>query len=240
MPNVNNDIYQTLGDRWYDASDDPVALLRAESRLRSPWILERLKPGSRVLDVGCGAGFLTNFLSEHGFDVTGVDLADKALAVAADRDTTRKVKYQVGNAYELPFEKESFDAVCSMDVLEHVEDPARVIAEAARVLKPGGQFFFYTFNRTWLAYLLAVKGIEIVVRNTPKHMHVYHLLLKPSEVEAFCGRAGMQVRGYQGVGPVVLSKAFAKLLFTGRVPADFRFHFVKSLQVGYLGEAIKA
>ena len=70
MATVNNDIYQTLGDRWYDACDDPVALLRAESRLRGPWILERLNPGSTVLDVGCGAGFLTNFLSEKGFSVT--------------------------------------------------------------------------------------------------------------------------------------------------------------------------
>lgn len=239
MASVNNDIYHTLGDRWYDASDDPVALLRAESKLRGPWIAERTPPASRVLDIGCGAGFLTNYLSELGHDVTGLDLAENALAVAAARDVTKRVTYQTGNAYALPFTDGAFDVVCSMDMLEHVDDPGKVIAEAARVLRPGGKFFFYTFNRTWISYLLAVKGIEWVVRNTPKHLHVYHLLLKPSEVAAFCRRERLDVKGFQGVAPVVWSKAFGELLFTGRVPPDFRFHFVKSLSVGYLGEATK-
>lgn len=65
---VNNDIYHALGERWYKAQDDPVALLRAESRLRSPWVAEQLHARFagrklRVLDVGCGGGFLTNYLA---------------------------------------------------------------------------------------------------------------------------------------------------------------------------------
>jgi hypothetical protein len=66
-PEVNNDIYHELGERWYNAQDDPIALLRAESRLRNPWIAEELRArfagrALRILDVGCGSGFLSNNL----------------------------------------------------------------------------------------------------------------------------------------------------------------------------------
>ena len=75
---VNNDIYSALGARWYDADDDPVALLRAESRLRNPWVGRRIDDtfGERrcaVLDIGCGAGFLSNSLAAAGHRVTGLD-----------------------------------------------------------------------------------------------------------------------------------------------------------------------
>src|SRR5690242_15216235 len=90
---VNNDLYHVLGDRWYTAHDHPIALLRAESKLRNPWIdreiRERLGTSpAKILDVGCGAGFLSNFLGEKGHQVTGVDLSQESLSVARGRDTT--------------------------------------------------------------------------------------------------------------------------------------------------------
>lgn len=242
MPAINNEIYSELGERWYDADDDPVALLRAESRLRNPWVRERLREQGtpcRVLDVGCGAGFLTNYLQAEGFNTVGVDTAESALRLAAARDTTRSVKYVKADIRALPFEDQSFDAVCAMDVLEHVEPPEVVVAEAARVLRPGGTFFFHTFNRTFLSYLLAVKGVEWAVRNTPPHLHLYRLFIKPQELGAMCVKHGLAVTQFKGVAPVVFSGAFGKLLVTGRVPPDFRFRFVRSLQTGYLGEARK-
>jgi 2-polyprenyl-6-hydroxyphenyl methylase/3-demethylubiquinone-9 3-methyltransferase len=68
LPKVNNDIYHDLGERWYNAQDDPVALLRAESRLRNPWIAEELRVrfsgrALRIFDIGCGGGFLSNYLA---------------------------------------------------------------------------------------------------------------------------------------------------------------------------------
>src|SRR5580704_14840772 len=140
---VNNEIYAALGDLWYTAEDAPVALLRAESRLLNPWVAAEVtaKLGERrcrILDVGCGAGFLANHLGALGHDVTGLDASDDALAVAARHDPRHTVRYQKGDALELPFEDASFDVVCAMDFLEHVEDPEQAIAEAARVLKPSG------------------------------------------------------------------------------------------------------
>jgi 2-polyprenyl-6-hydroxyphenyl methylase/3-demethylubiquinone-9 3-methyltransferase len=245
---VNNSFYDGLGDRWYSAYDDPVALLRAESACRAPWVAGEIRKRfgehgegrpARVLDVGCGAGFLTNELARQGHRVTGVDAAPGTLATAERHDTTRSVRYTVADALRLPFDDGSFDVVCAMDFLEHVEQPAAVIAEVARVLAPGGQFFFHTFNRNVLAWLIVIKGVEWFVKNTPRDMHVLRLFLTPREVSAMCEENRLKVQVVRGLRPVVFSTAFLRLLLTRVVPPDFRFRFVRSTLISYTGVAFK-
>lgn len=240
---VNNDIYSTLGDRWYEADDDPVALLRAESRLRNPWVLARVRRSFgdarvRVLDIGCGGGFLSNYLAGAGHEVTGVDQAADALSVAARHDATRTARYEQADALRLPYANGSFDVVCAMDFLEHVEEPERAIAEAARVLSAGGLFFFHTFDRSLLAWLVVIKGVEWCVRNTPKDMHVLRLFLKPSEVVAMCERHGLSDVELRGARPV-LDAELLKMLFTGKVSKDFSFTFSTSTRIAYSGCATR-
>jgi 2-polyprenyl-6-hydroxyphenyl methylase/3-demethylubiquinone-9 3-methyltransferase len=240
---VNNAIYDTLGDRWYAADDDPVALLRAESRLRNPWVAEHVArsigPAARVLDIGCGGGFLANALAREGHVVTGVDASAESLEVARRHDATKTVRYDLGDALALPYGDAAFDVVCAMDFLEHVEQPARVVAEAARVLRPGGLFFFHTFNRNALAWLVVIKGVEWFVRNTPPDMHVLRLFVKPDELRAMCGANGLAVRELHGSAPVVWSRAFWKMLATRTVPPEFRFTFTGSPVIAYTGVADK-
>jgi 2-polyprenyl-6-hydroxyphenyl methylase/3-demethylubiquinone-9 3-methyltransferase len=238
---VNNDIYEALGERWYAADDDPVALLRAESRLRNPWLVARLRErsgqGARVLDVGCGAGFSSNYLAREGFDVSGLDASPESLAVAARHDETRSVRYQLGDALSLPHADASFDAVCAMDFLEHVEDPGAVIAECSRVLRPGGLFFFHTFNRNPLAWLVVIKGVEWFVKNTPRDMHVLRLFIRPDELRALCRDRRLDVTELRGSKPVIFAASFWRMLATGAVPRDFRFEFSKSTLLAYTGYA---
>lgn len=240
---VNNAVYEELGGRWYDADDDPVALLRAESRLRNPWVLSEISralgpPPSRVLDVGCGAGFLSNALAAAGHRVTGLDAAAGALEIARQRDETSSVRYDRGDARALPYEDGAFDVVCAMDFLEHVEEPARVVGEIGRVLAPGGLFFFHTFNRNWLAWLVVIKGVEWFVRNTPDDLHVLRLFLKPAEVAAMCAAHGMDVVRTRGSRPEV-GAALAKMLATRAVPRDLRFTFTRSTLIAFTGFARK-
>jgi 2-polyprenyl-6-hydroxyphenyl methylase / 3-demethylubiquinone-9 3-methyltransferase len=238
---VNNAIYDELGERWYAANDDPVALLRAESRLRNPWVAENILrergAEARVLDVGCGAGFLSNHLARLGFDVTGVDASPGSLDVATRHDVSGKARYVLGDALALPFPSASFDVVCAMDFLEHVEEPAAVVAEIARVLKPGGLFFFHTFNRNPVAWLVIIKGVEWFVKNTPKHMHVLRLFIKPSELARMCLQHGLRVAQLHGSEPVVFSWAFWRMLLTRVVPTNFRFRFSRSTLLAYTGYA---
>jgi 2-polyprenyl-6-hydroxyphenyl methylase/3-demethylubiquinone-9 3-methyltransferase len=190
-----------------------------------------------VLDVGCGAGFLSNHLAARGFEVVGIDASQSSIDVAARQDATRTARYVLGDALRLPFDDQSFDAVCAMDFLEHVDQPGQVIAEASRVLKPGGTFFFHTFNRNPLAWLVIIKGVEWFVRNTPKDMHVLRLFIKPSELRALCAQHGMQISALHGSEPVVFSRAFWRMLLTGVVPDDFRFRFSNSTLLAYTGYA---
>ena len=241
---VNNEFYASLGERWYSAMDDPVALLRAEAAARNPWIVQELRQEfrtrrARVLDIGCGAGFLSNELARAGFQVDGLDRSPETLEVARRHDPTGTVRYDRGDAGLLPYPGGSFDAVCAMDFLEHVEDPARIVSEASRVLSPGGLFFFHTFNRNPLAWLFAAKGLEWFVRNTPRNMHVYRLFIRPEELRSMCADSGLRTVRSLGLRPKLVSSAFLRLLLTGAPPPDFKFVIGGPRLIGYMGYARK-
>ena len=240
---INNDFYDTLGTDWLHRLDHPIALLRAENAVRAPWIANELKTrlegNISFLDVGCGAGFLTNYLAKEQTSVTGIDLSVSSLEIAKQNDATKKVNYLVANAYSLPFESSRFDAVSALDILEHVEEPGRLIQEASRVLKPGGLFFFHTFNRNLLSYLLVIKGVDWFIRNAPKNMHVYPLFIKPQELEKTLATNQLKSFSWRGLAPEIFKASSLKMLFTRKVPSDFSFRFCKSLKVGYCGIARK-
>lgn len=239
---VNNELYHQLGERWYKAQDDPVALLRAERRLLVPWvekIIAERKNSPKILDVACGAGLFSNPLSNSGYQVTAFDISIESLKIAKLYDKSKKVNYLIADAYQFPFPDDSFDIVCAMDFLEHVDKPANVISEIARVLRPGGLFFFSTFNQNWLAWLIIIKGVEWFVKNTPANLHVLDLFIKPSELEKIFTTNNLSVEKFFGIRPCFFTKAFLKMLFTGKVTDDFTFTFAKSLMLGYGGLVIK-
>jgi 2-polyprenyl-6-hydroxyphenyl methylase/3-demethylubiquinone-9 3-methyltransferase len=237
MKTINNDFYETLGDKWLTASDHPIALLRAENRLRNPWIASKLPSSSKVLDMGCGAGFLTQELSNLGHEVTGVDLSEESLKIARQLDT--KGTYILADVTKVPLPAESFDAVCAMDLLEHVENPKAVVQEASRLLKPGGLFFFHTFNRTFLSWLVVIKGVEWCVKNAPPDMHILRLFIKPEELQKMCTEHGLQTEEIRGLMVKFSSKAFWQMVFRRIVPEDLEFIFTESLKTGYSGFARK-
>ena len=236
---INNEFYDHLDEGWYSACDHPIALLRAENAVRIPWIIKKIGPKPlSVLDIGCGAGLLTNALAKHGHSVTGIDLSEKSLETARRHDATGLVRYEKANAYSLPFPDASFDAACAMDVLEHVEEPQMLIAEASRVLKENGIFFFHTFNRNLLSYLLIIKGVEWCVPNTPKNMHVYPLFIKPAELAHLCSDYALRVQEMVGLRPAFTAPLF-QMVFTRKIPPALAFRFSKSLATGYCGLAQK-
>jgi 2-polyprenyl-6-hydroxyphenyl methylase / 3-demethylubiquinone-9 3-methyltransferase len=233
---VDNSWYADLGSRWYDADDTPIALLRAEARHRNPWLAALLGEPRDVLDLGCGGGLLANYLAERGHRVTGIDTTAENLAVAWAHDHTGTVRYERGDACALPYPDASFDVVCAMDLLEHVEQPQQLIGEAARVLRPGGLLCFHTFNRSWLANLIVIKGVELFVANAPKDMHVLRLFRTPAEVAAMCRAAGLEITELHGSRPRFTWPLW-RMLATGRVGEDFAFTWTRSLALGYTGIA---
>jgi 2-polyprenyl-6-hydroxyphenyl methylase / 3-demethylubiquinone-9 3-methyltransferase len=240
---INNAFYEGLGEAWYEDELHPIALLRLENAARNPWIIEkihRLRGSScDVLDIGCGAGFLTNALAKNGHRVTGIDLSAKSLDVASKRDTSKTVRYMQLDAFALPFGEQSFDVICAMDFLEHVEMPAQIIRTASFLLRPNGLFFFHTFNRNYLSWLIVIKGVEWCVPNTPSNMHLYSYFIKPSELKHWCEDFELKVKEMRGLMPKITSMPFWKSLMQRKVDNRLQFRFCSSLKTGYLGFAQK-
>lgn len=243
-PQVDNTIYESYGDKWYTADDDPIALLRQESKTKTPWVISKIQkyfPQSQqvsILDVGCGGGFLANVLAEHKYRVTGLDASPESLRVAKAHDGTGTVNYIEGDAYEMPFPDQSFEVITAMDFLEHVDQPEKVVAEISRLLKPGGVFIFHTFNRNFLAYIVIIKFVEWFVKNTPKNLHVLHLFIKPKELKKMCETQGLHTQGFIGLKPI-FSTIPLKNYFSGVVPKSLRFELTKNLWLSYMGYAQK-
>ena len=162
---------------------------------------ESFKPlaGKRVADIGCGAGLLAEPLARLGATVTAIDAAPENIAVAAAHaaDQGLSIDYRCGGVEALA--GESFDMVTSMEVIEHVADPAPFVAGLAELLQPGGLMILSTPNRTPQSKL-ALIGLGEGLGLIPKGTHDWRKFLRPEELAAFIEVAGLQVIDRAGLG----------------------------------------
>lgn len=196
------DKFGALATRWWDP-DGPQKPLHALNPVRLQYVAARLPlAGKRVLDVGCGGGLLSEALAAAGAQVTAIDLAPELLKVARlhKLESGVEVDYRQVAVETLADEApESFDAITCMEMLEHVPDPGAVIEACARLLKPGGQLFLSTLNRTPAAFALAVVGAEYIAKLLAKGTHRYADFIKPSELAAWVRRSGLQMSDVSGM-----------------------------------------
>jgi 2-polyprenyl-6-hydroxyphenyl methylase / 3-demethylubiquinone-9 3-methyltransferase len=199
---VELDKFNALANRWWDP-EGPQKPLHVLNPARLNYIRERTTlRGARVLDVGCGAGLLSEALAREGANVTAIDLAPDLIRIAKLHrlESGVEVDYRLtaveALADELPA---SFDAIACMEMLEHVPDPAAVIAACATLLKPGGRLFLSTLNRTPAAFALAIVGAEYVARMLPKGTHQYRDFIKPSELAAWLRAAQFELEDVSGL-----------------------------------------
>ena len=149
-------IYDRVADQWWS---DEVRWVRTLKNLvpgRLKWFDRHFEwLGKDVLDLGCAGGFMAEAMAERGAGVIGIDPAAEAVAAARRHASAMSltIRYDVGVGEALPYDAARFDAVVCVDVLEHVSDLSRVLAEVARVLRPGGLFLFDTINRNPIARL---------------------------------------------------------------------------------------
>ncbi len=204
--------FEALASRWWDLEGE-FKPLHEINPLRTNYIdLQVNLAGKTVLDVGCGGGILAEAMAQRGAEVTGIDMGEANLNIAKLHalESAVQVKYQHISVEELAAQApESFDVVTCLEMLEHVPDPASIIAACARLVKPGGKLVFSTINRNPKAYLFAVLGAEYLLRLVPTGTHDYHKFIKPSELATWCRAVGLQVTHMTGMLYNPITKAYS-------------------------------
>lgn len=204
--------FDALASRWWDVDGD-FKSLHEINPLRLDWIQQHVKlDGCRAVDIGCGGGILAESMAAASATVTGIDMADAALAVARLHlhESGVQVDYQRTTAESLAEQQPgAFDVVTCLEMLEHVPDPAQVIRSCAELVKPGGHVFFSTINRNPKAFLFAIIGAEYVLKLLPSGTHDYEKFIRPSELEEWARRAGLQLRASIGMLYNPLTKEYS-------------------------------
>jgi 2-polyprenyl-6-hydroxyphenyl methylase/3-demethylubiquinone-9 3-methyltransferase len=204
--------FEELAARWWDAHSE-FKPLHDINPLRLAYI-ERLcggLGGREVLDVGCGGGILAESMVLKGAEVMGIDMGEAPLKVAElhSLESGVQVDYRRVPVETLAAERpESFDVVTCMELLEHVPDPGSVVSACTRLVRPGGWVFFSTINRNPKAYLFAILGAEYLLQLLPRGTHDFAKFIRPSELDAWTRRAGLDNRDITGLSYNPLTRSY--------------------------------
>lgn len=206
------DKFSQLAHRWWDPSSE-FKPLHEINPLRLRWIEDCVTlAGKRVLDIGCGGGILSESMAACGATVTGIDLSTKALGVARLHllESGKQVDYREISAEQLADQEAGgYDVVTCMEMLEHVPNPASIVAACSQLVKPNGHVFFSTLNRNLKSYVFAVIGAEYVLKMLPKGTHDYAKFIKPSELTRWAKSVGLEPSAVLGMTYNPLTQRYA-------------------------------
>ncbi len=219
--------FERAASRWWDANGE-FKPLHQMNPVRANFI-DRLSQvaGKKTLDVGCGGGLLSEALTHRGAEVTGIDMGAAPLDVArmhAEQGGLHIDYHQTTAEEHADNNVNTYDVICSLEMLEHVPDPQSVISACATMVKPGGSVFFSTLNRTPIAYLIAILGAEYIANLLPRGTHDYTKFITPAELSLACRQAGLSVKKITGLGYNPLTQKFKE---SNTVAINYIIHAVK-------------
>ncbi|KAN0031884.1 hypothetical protein ACTFIV_005752 [Dictyostelium citrinum] len=245
------DFFNQQSEDWWNPEGTMKPLHRMNP-FRVKYICDRLKiynekvsnnplhlplEGLNVIDVGCGVGLLTESLSRLGASkVVGLDAAKNNILMAIshasfDQKLSENIENKTLNYFESTIENfynnennQQFDAVCSLEVIEHVDNPKEFLEYLTKIVKPGGSIFISTINKTFLSYLSAILGAEYIFRMVPVGTHHWDQFIKPNDLKTYFNSNNCEITDLQG------------LVYN---PLTCEWDFTKDLNVNYILHAIK-
>ena len=219
--------FDALASRWWDPAGD-FRPLHEINPLRLDYIRQRVTlNGSKIVDIGCGGGILTESMARYGASVTGIDMAKGALAVARlhQAESGTNVEYQQTTAESLAQEHAGeFDVVTCLEMLEHVPSPSKVIAACKELVRPGGDVFFSTINRNPKSFLFVIIGAEYLLKLLPAGTHEYEKFIRPSELEAWSRHSGLGLQGSIGLHYNPLTREYS---LGKNIDVNYIMHFTR-------------
>ncbi len=225
--------FERIARTWWDPDGamktlhrfNPVRIGFVRDRAAERWDRDvrggRPLAGLTVLDVGCGGGLLCEPLARLGATVTGIDPAPTNIEVArlhAARSGL-DIDYRQTQVEDLVAQGLRYDIVLAMEVVEHVADVDLFVSACCRAVKPGGQLYMATLNRTLRAFALAIVGAEYVLGWLPKGTHQWEKFVTPRELADAIAQGGLSVVEEQGV-------VFNPLTSTWRMSSDLSVNYM--------------
>jgi 2-polyprenyl-6-hydroxyphenyl methylase/3-demethylubiquinone-9 3-methyltransferase len=221
--------YDVLAGEWWRPGS-AFAMLHWIAAVRAALMPPARRPGTVLVDLGCGAGVLAPYVEKLGYRHVGIDLVAGSLVLAREHgvDPVR------ADVHTLPLADGCADVVSAGEILEHVTDPSTVVDQACRVLRPGGLLVLDTINATRLARFVAVTVAERVPGLAPAGIHDPQLFVPPALVVAAAARHGVALR-VRGIRPA--ASGLLRWLATRR--GSVRMVPVRSTAVLYQAWGIK-
>ena len=229
--------FAALAADWWDPNGkfkplhelNPVRLAYIRDHLcrhfgRDPRAAASLE-GLTVLDIGCGGGLLCEPLARLGAQVTGIDPAEESIAAARQHASREAldIAYLASRAEDVAADGATFDAVLTMEVVEHVPDVPAFLELCAKLVRPGGLLLLSTINRTLKSYALAIVGAEYILRWLPVGTHQWDRFVTPGELTAGLQAAGLGVLDSAGM-------VYNPLLGDWRLAADTDVNYLMAAE----------
>ncbi|MDQ7051164.1 MAG: bifunctional 2-polyprenyl-6-hydroxyphenol methylase/3-demethylubiquinol 3-O-methyltransferase UbiG [Enterobacterales bacterium] len=218
--------FSDLASRWWDKESE-FKPLHQINPLRLDYISDHAAglACKKIIDVGCGGGILADSMAQKQAIVTAIDMGDAPLSVAKlhQLESGQDVDYQKSTAEDFAQSHSAqFDIVTCMEMMEHVPDPSSIVNALSQLVKPGGDIFVSTINRSVSAFLGAIVAAEYLLKLLPKGTHQYKKFIRPSEIANWARQAELELIDMAGMHYNPLTKNYS--LAPG-VKINYLMHF---------------
>ena len=204
--------FSNLADEWWDVNGK-FKPLHMFNPVRIEYILEEISKHFKlnrnkkhflkdleILDIGCGGGLISEPMARLGGNVTGIDASEKNIKVATlhSKKNDLKITYLNKSPEQLD-QKEKFDIILNLEIVEHVDDLDLYLQSCYNLLKNNGLMFTATLNRTLTSYIKAIIGAEYILRWLPIGTHDWNKFIKPEELEKILTAKGFRTIDIKGL-----------------------------------------
>lgn len=194
--------FNEIAHKWWDPTSE-FKPLHDINPLRVNYINQKSSlNGKKVLDVGCGGGILTESMAKLGANVVGIDQSDIAIKIAKlhAKESTLNIDYKQLNIESFSDKnKNKYDVITCLEMIEHVPDPSSIINKCSELISPKGKIYLSTINRNIKSFLFAIVGAEYILQLLPKGTHEYKKFIKPSEINQWASKNGLEITSAIGM-----------------------------------------
>jgi 2-polyprenyl-6-hydroxyphenyl methylase / 3-demethylubiquinone-9 3-methyltransferase len=204
--------FSDLAEEWWDVNGkfkplhmfNPVRIEYIIDNIKKHFKISQNEPGFlkglNILDIGCGGGLISEPMARLGANVTGIDASIKNINIAQihSKRSGLKINYITASPENLS-NKEKFDIILNLEIVEHVENVNLYIKSCSQLLKKNGLMFTATLNRSFISYVKAIIGAEYILRWLPIGTHDWNKFIKPEELENFLSQEEFSTKDIKGL-----------------------------------------